>query len=86
MLQQKEYILNSLEDHQLIASVKASIEEVLEAGKFFNLPLKTLELIRRFNMFHSEVFQKLNDSPANVNQLLIISRALEGELLRINLD
>lgn len=82
MLKQPDYILNTTEEYNQINSVKELIEEIHESGSFFHLSLRTLELIRRFNNFYFQVFEKQDNSPSKLNQLMILSRSLEGELVR----
>lgn len=84
MLKQQDYILNTQEEYNQIYSVKELIQDIHESGSFFHLSLRTLELIRRFNNFYIQVFEKLDDSPSNLNQLMILSRNLEGELVNQN--
>lgn len=82
MLKQQNYILNSHEDYNQIISVRELIEDIHDSGTFFHLSLKTLELIRRFNNFYIQVFERDENSPSNFNQLMILSRNLETELIR----
>lgn len=82
MLKQEDYILNTREEFEQIISVREMIENVHESANFFNLPLKTLELIRRFNNLYLQVYEKNDTSPSNINQLMIISRNLEEVLIR----
>ena len=84
MLQQQEYIQNTEEEFSQIDSVKAMIEDLRDSGNFFSLSLKTLELIRRFNNLYVEVFQKHDNNPSFLNQLVILANGLEGELVREN--
>lgn len=84
MLKQEDYILNTLEEFEQIISVREMIENVHESANFFNLPLKTLELIRRFNNLYIQVYENDEKSPASINQLMIISRNLEELLVREN--
>ena len=84
MLKQQGYILTLEEEYKQIESVKELIEEIHESGTFFNLSLKTLELIRRFNNLYTEVIGKSDAAPGSVNQLIIISRGLESELIQEN--
>ncbi|MDX1543476.1 MAG: hypothetical protein R3214_05965 [Christiangramia sp.] len=82
MLKQQDYILNTEEEYKQIVSVKDMIQDIHESGNFFHLSLKTLELIRRFNMLFIQVFEKKDESPSLFNQLVILSHNLETELLR----
>ena len=82
MLKQQDYILNTEEEYKQIVSVKEMIQDIHESGNFFHLSLKTLELIRRFNMLFIQVFEKKDESPSLFNQLVILSHNLETELLR----
>lgn len=84
MLQAQDYILNTEEEYQQINSVKNWIHNIHKTGSFFNLSLKTLELIRRFNKLYSEVFENNDSSPSLVNQLMITARGLETELVQEN--
>ncbi|SDS36735.1 hypothetical protein [Christiangramia echinicola] len=84
MLQTQDYILNTEEEYQQINSVKNWIQNIHETGSFFNLSLRTLELIRRFNKLYSEVFENNDSSPSLVNQLMITARGLETELVQEN--
>ena len=84
MLQTQDYILNTEEEYQQINSVKNWIHNIHETGSFFNLSLRTLELIRRFNKLYSEVFENNDSSPSLVNQLMITARGLETELVQEN--
>ncbi len=84
MLKEQGYILNVEEEYKQIESVKEWIHQIHESGTFFNLSLKTLELIRRFNKLYTEVIKNDNPTPANVNQLIIISKGLESELVQEN--
>ena len=84
MLQIQDYILNTEEEYKQINSVKEWIQNIHESGTFFNLSLRTLELIRRFNKLYSEVFENNDNSPSSINQLMIIARGLEAELVQEN--
>ena len=84
MLQIQDYILNTEEEYKQINSVKEWIQNIHETGSFFNLSLRTLELIRRFNNLYSEVIENNDNSPSLVNQLMIIARGLEAELVQEN--
>ncbi|MCG9971692.1 hypothetical protein [Christiangramia crocea] len=84
MLKQQDYILNTQEEYKQIDSVKKMIQDIHESGNFFHLSLKTLELIRRFNMLFVRVFEKNDESPSVFNQLVILSHHLEEQLLREN--
>ncbi|CAL66666.1 hypothetical protein [Christiangramia forsetii] len=84
MLTQQDYILNTEEEYKQIESVKEWIQNIHESGTFFNLSLKTLELIRRFNNLHIQVFEENNTTPSNLNQLVITSKGLETQLIREN--
>jgi len=84
MLQIQDYILNTEEEYKQINSVKEWIQNIHETGTFFNLSLRTLELIRRFNKLYSEVFENNDNSPSSINQLMIIARGLEAELVQEN--
>ncbi|HKJ48111.1 MAG TPA: hypothetical protein VJ973_03430 [Christiangramia sp.] len=84
MLQIQDYILNTGEEYKQINSVKEWIQNIHETGTFFNLSLRTLELIRRFNKLYSEVFENNDNSPSSINQLMIIARGLEAELVQEN--
>ncbi|MFV8225755.1 hypothetical protein [Christiangramia aquimixticola] len=83
MLQQN-YIINTQDEISQIRNVKELIQRVYNSDNFFNLSLKTLELIRRFNNLYVRVFEKKEDDPGYVNQLVIIARGLENSLLREN--
>lgn len=84
MLTQQDYILNTEEEYKQIDSVKEWIQNIHESGTFFNLSLKTLELIRRFNNLHIQVFENNDASPSSLNQLVITSKGLESQLIREN--
>ncbi|MDR5590353.1 hypothetical protein [Christiangramia sp. SM2212] len=84
MLIKQDYILNTEEEYQQIDSVKEWIHNIHESGSFFNLSLKTLELIRRFNNLYIQVFENEEANPSNLNQLVITSKGLETELVREN--
>ncbi|MCB7480270.1 hypothetical protein [Christiangramia sediminis] len=84
MLTQQDYILNTEEEYQQIKSVKELVQNIHESGTFFNLSLKTLELIRRFNNLYIQVFETEDENPGILNQLVIISKNLEAELIREN--
>lgn len=84
MLKQPGSILNIEEEYKQIESVKEWIQEIHESGTFFNLSLKTLELIRRFNNLYAEVIENSDPNPSSVNQLIITSKGLESELVQIN--
>ncbi len=84
MLKQKEYILNTEEDFKQIESVKELVQEMHDSGNFFNLSLKTLELIRRFNNLFIDYFKKGNESSSVFNQLVVTAKNLETELVRGN--
>ncbi len=83
MLKQQEYILNTQEEFSQIESVKELVENFHNSKDFFQLSLKTLELIRRFNNLYIQVFEKEDKSASMFNQLVITSQALETELVRI---
>ena len=83
MLKQQDYILNTEEEFSQIKSVKELVENLHETRDFFQLSLKTLELIRRFNNLYIQVFEKEDKSASIFNQLVITSHALETELVRI---
>jgi len=84
MLKQPGSILNIEDEYKQIESVKEWIQEIHESGTFFNLSLKTLELIRRFNNLYAEVIENSDPNPSSVNQLIITSKGLESELVQIN--
>lgn len=84
MLKQQEYIINTQEEFCQIESVKEQLDELVQKGSFFQLSLKTLELIRRFNSFYTQVYEKQDKSPQILNQLVITSQSLETELVREN--
>lgn len=84
MLKQPGSILNIEEEYKQIESVKEWIQEIHESGTFFNLSLKTLELIRRFNNLYAEVIENSDPNPSSVNQLIITSKGLESELVQLN--
>lgn len=84
MLAQQDYILNTEEEYKQINAVKEWVQNIHESGTFFNLSLKTLELIRRFNNLYRLVFEEKNENPSNLNQLVITSKSLETELIREN--
>lgn len=82
MLKQQNYIQSTLEEFSQINSVKRMIEQVYNEGSFFQLSLKTLELIRRFNNLFINVIEGEDDSPTHFNQLVITSETLERELIQ----
>lgn len=82
MLKQQDIILRTEEEYHLINSVKTMIDDIHERGTFFSLPLKSLELIRRFNKFYSILRETGNPSESDLHQLMVISRNLEAEILR----
>ncbi|APG59490.1 hypothetical protein [Christiangramia salexigens] len=84
MLKQQDYILTTDEEIIQIEAVKELIHDIHESGIFFQLSLRTLELIRRFNNLCTEVFINGDDSPSLFNQLVIISKNLETSLVREN--
>lgn len=84
MLKQQDYIINTEEEFEQINSVKEWVQSIHENGTFFHLSLKTLELIRRFNNFYIEIFERNCNSPSILNQLVITSKCLEKELIREN--
>jgi archaeosine-15-forming tRNA-guanine transglycosylase len=83
MLQQ-DYIVNTEDELLQIKTVKELIQRVYNSDSFFNLSLRTLELIRRFNNLYIRVFVKKEDNPGYLNQLVITARGLENSLLREN--
>ncbi len=82
MLQQQNYILNTEDEYRMINSVKTMIEEIHDSGDFFNLSLKTLELIRRFNRYYSFIIEENKFSSSDFHQLVVISSNLEAEIQR----
>ena len=82
MLIKQDYILNTEEEYKQIDTVKEWIHSIHESGSFFNLSLRTLELIRRFNNLYIQVFENEDANPSNLNQLVITSKGLETELVR----
>lgn len=84
MLETQDYIKNTEEEFRQVASVREWIQSIHESGSFFQLSLRTLELIRRFNNLYSEVFDQDRKSPGTINQLIITTRGLETELVREN--
>ena len=82
MLKQQDYIQNTIEEFSQINTVKRMVEEIYTEGTFFQLSLKTLELIRRFNSLFTTVMERTDDSPSHFNQLVITSEILEKELVR----
>lgn len=81
MLQQQEFIHTTSHEYEQIKSVREWIQNLHVSGNFFSLSLKTLELIRRFNKLYVQVIEQEDRSPSNVNQLMIISKGLEMELI-----
>ncbi|WP_300441574.1 hypothetical protein [Christiangramia sp.] len=84
MLLQQDYILNTKEEYKQIDTVKEWIQNIHESGTFFNLSLRTLEMIRRFNNLYSKIFEEEAATPSNLNQLIITAKGLEPELIREN--
>ncbi|MDT0690959.1 hypothetical protein RM549_14275 [Salegentibacter sp. F188] len=82
LIQEINYIQTTEEEYNQIASVKILIDEVYSKGDFFQLPLKTLELIRRFNELFNRVVKEEEQTPSLVNQLIINSQHLEQQLLQ----
>lgn len=81
MLQQQEFIHTTSDEYEQIKSVRDWIQNLHVSGDFFSLSLKTLELIRRFNNLYTQVFEQGDKSPSKVNQLMILSKGLEMELI-----
>ncbi|WPY97076.1 hypothetical protein [Christiangramia sp. OXR-203] len=82
MLQQEHYIQSTEEEISHIESVKDSIEELRESGNFFSVSLQTLELIRRFNHLYIQVFEKMDENPSLLHQLVVAAVGLEKKLIR----
>lgn len=82
MLLQQDYILNTEEEYTKIEHVKELIQNIHLSGNFYELSLKTLELMRRFNKIFVQVFEKKDESPSAFNQLVILSDNLEEELVK----
>ncbi|WP_295179436.1 hypothetical protein [uncultured Christiangramia sp.] len=82
MLQQEHYIQSTDEEISHIESVKGSIEELRESGNFFSVSLQTLELIRRFNHLYIQVFEKMDQNPSLLHQLVVAASGLEEKLIR----
>jgi len=82
MLQQEHYIRSTDEEIFQIASVRNSIEELRESGNFFSVSLQTLELIRRFNHLYIQVFEKMDQNPSLLHQLVVAAVGLEEQLIR----
>ncbi|WP_299155593.1 hypothetical protein [uncultured Christiangramia sp.] len=82
MLQQEHYIQSTDEEISHIESVKDSIEELRESGNFFSVSLQTLELIRRFNHLYIQVFEKMDQNPSLLHQLVVAAVGLEEKLIR----
>ncbi|MFV9484526.1 hypothetical protein ACNI3T_11830 [Christiangramia sp. ASW11-125] len=82
MLQQEHYIQSTEEEISHIESVKESIEELRESGNFFSVSLQTLELIRRFNHLYIQVFEKMEENPSLLHQLVVAAVGLEKKLIR----
>ncbi|WP_298525876.1 hypothetical protein [uncultured Christiangramia sp.] len=82
MLQQEHYIQSTDEEISHIESVKGSIEELRESGNFFSVSLQTLELIRRFNHLYIQVFEKMDQNPSLLHQLVVAAVGLEEKLIR----
>ncbi|MDT0649023.1 hypothetical protein [Autumnicola edwardsiae] len=81
LIQEINYIQTTEEEYNQIASVKILVDEVYAKGNFFHLPLKTLELIRRFNGLFDRVVKEEEQTPSLVNQLIINSQHLEQQLM-----
>ncbi len=84
MLTIQDYNLNTEDQFQQVSHVREWIQNIHETGNFFQLSLRTLELIRRFNTLYTEVFENNHDSPSLINQLLVTARGLETELVEQN--
>jgi len=84
MLIEQDYILNTEEEYKQIDFINDWIQHIYESGTFFNLSLKTLELIRRFNKLYIQIFENNEVTPSNLNQLVITSMGLELELIKEN--
>ncbi|MBT8295103.1 MAG: hypothetical protein KJO51_01685 [Gramella sp.] len=84
MLTIQDYNLDTKEEYKQICLIRDWIHTIHETGNFFQLPLKTLELIRRFNVLYAEVFENGDDSPSIFNQLLVATRGLESAFIRHN--
>ena len=82
MLQQEHYIQSTEEEISHIESIKDSIEELRESGNFFSVSLQTLELIRRFNHLYIQVFEKMDENPSLLHQLVVAAVGLEKKLIR----
>jgi len=81
MLAKQDYILNTEEEYKQIEVVHEWIQNIHESGTFFNLSLRTLELIRRFNNLYIMVFEKEEATVSNLNQLVIAARGLDENLI-----
>ncbi|MDT0687428.1 hypothetical protein [Autumnicola psychrophila] len=82
LIQEINYIQTTEEEYNQIASVKILVDEVYAKGNFFQLPLKTLELIRRFNTLFNRIVKEEEQNPSLVNQLVINSQYLEQQLIQ----
>ena len=83
MLKQKEYNSNNTAEHQQIELVKEGVENIKANRDFFNLPLKTMELMKRFNFLYWEVYKNHDRSDSTYNQLLTTAGLLEKDLVRV---
>jgi len=81
MLAKQDYILNTEEEYKQIEVVHEWIQNIHESGTFFNLSLRTLELIRRFNNLYIMVFEKEEANVSNLNQLVIAAKGLDENLI-----
>ena len=84
MQEQSEYIVTTAEDLSQIELVKLMIQDIHEKGRFFDLSLKTLELIRRFNNLYKLVQEEGEANPSWLHQLVICSINLEKDLQPAN--
>ncbi|MDT0642642.1 hypothetical protein RM553_07320 [Zunongwangia sp. F363] len=83
LLQETEhYIQTTEEEYSQIASVKMLVDNIYAKGSFFQLSLKTLELMRRFNGLFDRVIKEEDQTPRLVNQLVITSQHLDQQLVR----
>ncbi|MUP45606.1 hypothetical protein E0K83_07580 [Gramella sp. BOM4] len=84
MQEQQEYIITTREDLSQIEVVRKMVEDIHLSGNFFNLSLKTLELIKRFNELHARFHEDNKESAALMNQLVVCSLNLEKQLIQEN--
>lgn len=77
MLQQVNYIESTEEEFKQINFIKTSIENLRDSGNFFDVSLPTLELIRRFNHYYIQVFEKKDTNPSLIHQLVVAAEGLK---------